>query len=152
MASEIDNKYLVFRVEETYAISLAKVEKIIAYHDVTSVPETPAYIAGVINLFGHVVPVISMRTRMGKRERGMDDPAYIIIADIDGTRLGLIVDEVLDMVVIPEETLSAPTHRATTALPLVKAIGALEDDTMVLVLDWDNLLSNDDLEQIAETE
>lgn len=152
MASEIDNKYLVFRVDETYALSLAKVEKIIACRAVTSVPETPAYIAGVINLFGHVVPVISMRSRMRKRKSDTDAHTCIIVADIDGTRLGLIVDEVLDMVTIPEETLSAPAHRAASTSPLVKAIGTLEDDTMVLVLDSDKLMPGKDLEQISEME
>ncbi len=61
-------KYLVFEVEEEYALALDSVVEIIEHKEITPVPDTPDYVSGILNLRGHVIPVIDIRLRFRKTQ------------------------------------------------------------------------------------
>lgn len=143
--NDIDNKYLVFEVDEAYALALHHVVEIIEYRDVTKVPETPDYIAGIINLRGHVVPVIDVRRRFRKAYREGVRPRCIVIIRLDNNLLGLSVDNVVDLVDInPEELTAAPQIGGSHAHAFISAIG-IRDGVMQLVVDTDRLVNYNDL-------
>jgi len=99
-------KYLTFKLaEEEYGIEILKVREIMGLMPVTSVPQTPVYVRGVINLRGKVIPVVDLRTKFGMQAIEDTEETCIIVVDVstDGqvANMGIVVDrveEVLDIV------------------------------------------------------
>lgn len=145
MNNDINNKYLLFSVDEEYALPLSNVVEIIEMVDMTRVPETPDYISGIINLRGHVVPVIDIRKRFKKPEYTGGHTQCIVITRIDSNFLGLVVDKVIDLIDIEPGKLSASPHLGGSyAHVFIKAIG-IYDDKMHLIVDPDRLVNHNDL-------
>ena len=118
MAAELQNpassgvqrlagKYLIFTLEkESYGINVLQVREIIRLTDITSVPQMPAYVRGVINLRGKIIPVIDLRTRFGFAAVKNTDVTCIVVVQVkmsDGKAalMGLIVDSVEEVTNIP---------------------------------------------------
>lgn len=103
------DKYLSFRIgDEVYGISIQYVTEIIVIQRITEVPDTPAFVKGVINLRGKVIPVIDIRMRFGMTARDYDERTCIIVVEHEETSVGLIVDTVNEVVDIPEENVDPP--------------------------------------------
>ena len=151
MTDEMQNQYLIFELEEEYAIALEKVIVIVEYNGVTTVPETPAYISGVINYRGLVLPVIDLRTRFKKSE--VEAPRRcIVITELEGMHFGLVVDRVSDIVTIEDESVKPPPQvGGNYSFNFIKSIG-VADEKMVLIIDTDKLINLNDLEQLSENE
>jgi len=97
-------QYVKVRMDkEWFGISIAMVENIVRLQRITRVPGSEFYIKGVINLRGKVVPVMSLRLKMGMTEGEEQRTNRIIILKIDGDEIGVIVDEVREVVTIPDE-------------------------------------------------
>lgn len=149
--NEVQNKYLLFEVDEEYALELAKVIEIIEYTDITRVPEAPEYVAGILNLRGHVIPVLDVRKRFQKPDKDVKQRC-IIIASIDGNQLGLIVDNVIDLIEIDSTNLSdSPQVGSNYIHVFVKYIG-IHEGKMHLIVDTDKLVNHKDLEILEEAE
>jgi len=151
--SEISRKYLLFEVDEEYALELDKVLEIIELCEVTRVPEAPDYVAGIINLRGNVVPVIDVRKRFRKPAREGVVSRCIVICSIGDNRLGMIVDNVIDLIEIDPENLQDPPQLGSNYIHVfVKNIGlsASEPDRMQLIVDTDKLVNYDDLHYFDE--
>jgi purine-binding chemotaxis protein CheW len=106
-------QYLTFSLKgETYAIGILGIKEIIAYDRLTEVPMMPPFIRGVINLRGHVVPVVDLLSRFGQGETALAKRTSIIIVEgMDGgkvTDIGIIVDAVNEVVDITEESIEPP--------------------------------------------
>lgn len=143
---EMQNKYLIFEVDERYAIEIEKVIEIIELMPITKVPETPSYIEGVINLRGQVIPVISLRERFKKPAKRNAKRNCIIIISFDEIKLGLIVDTVLDLILIPADMVSPPPQVGSEyAHVFIKSIG-VSDGQMNLILDGDKIINYSDIE------
>jgi purine-binding chemotaxis protein CheW len=93
-------KYLTFVLgRETYGVEVLKVREIIRLTDLTVVPQMPAYVKGVINLRGKIIPVIDVRIKFGLPEAGTTERTCIIVVQVSGAAgaklpMGLIVDAV----------------------------------------------------------
>jgi purine-binding chemotaxis protein CheW len=149
-------KYLTFVLgAEEYGIEVGKVRGIIRYTDVTPVPRTPAYMSGVINLRGQVLPVIDLRIKLGLQPAARSERTCIIIVETrdteaiapgDGERkvqVGLVVDRVLEVPEVPAQTIdkAPPLGRGVQAefiLGLAKAGGGLK-----ILLDIDRVLGSE---------
>lgn len=142
----IENKYLLFSVDEEYALALSDIGEIIQYREVTRVPDTPDYVAGIINMRGHVVPVIDVRKRFKKPEKQGDlSRRCIIFANVEDNQLGLIVDDVLDLIEIEPENLKEPPQVGNNYIHVfIKYIG-IYGNTMQLIVDTDKLVNYNDL-------
>ena len=151
MTDEMQNQYLIFELEEEYAIALEKIVVIVEYNGVTTVPETPDYIVGVINYRGLVLPVIDLRIRFKKPE--VDVPRRcIVITELDGINFGLMVDRVSDIVTIGEDAVKPPPQvGGNYSFNFIKSIG-VADEKMVLIIDTDKLINLNDLEELSESE
>lgn len=151
-AGEQALQYLVFSVDEHYALELAKIVEILEYKPITRVPETPAYIAGMMNLHGSVLPVLDMRRRFHKPDR--DDLPYrcIVVTRFEGMKLGLVVDTVDDLIALEPGSISQPPQVGEDyAHVFIKQIGVYEDK-MVLIIDADKLVNHSDLSFLKEEE
>lgn len=103
------NQYLIFSVaEEYFGIDINEVIEIIGMESINIIPELPPYIKGVINLRGKVIPVMDVRVRFGKTEKEYDGRTCIIVVEINNTYMGLIIDEVIEVMNIQEEEIMNP--------------------------------------------
>lgn len=143
--AELDNKYLIFMVDEHYAIELKSVIEIVECREVTAVPETPPYVEGVVNLRGTVIPVINLRTRFKKSAAHSSVRQCIIVTEFEGAQIGLIVDNVVDLVTLEPDKVSPPPQvGANYAHVFIKELG-VQGDQMYLIVDTDKLVNLDDL-------
>ena len=89
--------------EEMYGIDIKYIDNIVRMQHITRVPKVPAYIKGVINLRGEVIPVFSLRLKMGMNEVEETKKFRIIIIKMDGNYVGLIVDEVREVITLQND-------------------------------------------------
>ena len=106
---EMHGKYLTFFVESReYGIEIKYITEIISVQGITPVPHTHGYLKGIINLRGTVVPVIDMRLRFSLPEIPYDDRTCIIVVSMDEMTIGLIVDDVQEVVDIDDDHIQPP--------------------------------------------
>ncbi|HOJ76888.1 MAG TPA: chemotaxis protein CheW [Bacillota bacterium] len=143
-------KFLTFVVgQEVYGIEIKFVTEIIGIQSITEVPELPNYIRGIINLRGKIIPVMDVRLRFKKEFLEYNDRTCIIVIDIDGVSIGLIVDSVAEVLVIPDEDIVPPPHVNKVQNRYIKAIGKVGAD-IKLLLDCQQLLSEEELEVLND--
>lgn len=142
-------KFLIFAIgQEFYGIEIRCVTEIIGIQPITSVPEVPAYVKGIINLRGKIIPVIDVRLKFGKEPVPYDDRTCIVVIDIENMSVGLIVDNVAEVLTIPDENIVPPPDSKTGFHNrYIKGIGKVGTDVKLL-LDCDKLLSDEETEVI----
>ncbi len=151
-------KYLTFTLdEEEYGIGILKVKEIIGMMDITTVPRTPAFIKGVINLRGKVIPIIDLRLKFEMGEIPYTDRTCIIVVEIDseaGTILiGIVVDAVSEVLSIQEGDIE-DTPAFGTQLNTDYILGmAKTQGSVKILLNIDKVLSIEeisDLDKVAQ--
>lgn len=134
--------------EETYGVEVLRVQEIIGMTQITHVPNSMAFMKGVINLRGSVVPVVDMRLKFGMEERPYDVFTVIIIVEVRERMIGMIVDSVSDVVSIPIKSIQDTPHfSARIETDFISGIGQV-DDKLVIILDVDRILSADEMKEI----
>ena len=139
-------QYLTFVVAgDPYAIAILRVREIIEHRPVTRVPSMPAYVPGVINLRGSVVPVVDLAARFGLDATPVGKRTCIVIveAQLEGSPLvvGVIADSVREVVVMePGSVQAPPAFGARAPIELLEGLGRVGDD-FVLLLDVDRALA-----------
>lgn len=134
--SSQENKYLLFKLaDEEYGVDISKVQSIEELQKVTPIPDMPAFIKGVINLRGKVIPVMDLRLRFRMGERDYDDRTCIIIVTIDSTTVGLIVDTVSEVHNIPEAQIEpAPDFSSDVEKDrYISGLGKVGDEVKIIL-------------------
>lgn len=140
------DKYLIFTEgSEYYGIEIKAVTEIIGIQPITEVPELPEYIRGIINLRGKIITVMDVRVRFNKVFQEYNDRTCIIVIDIQDISIGLIVDSVSEVAVIPDTEIVAPPEVNKGSNKFIKGIGKIGTEVK-LILDCDQLF-NDELSQ-----
>jgi len=151
------SKQLTFRLgSEEYGLEIGRVHEIIGIRPITSVPKTPEYVRGVINLRGRVIPVIDLRKKFEMPAFEDTDRTCIIVVQVTASSgaavMGLVVDEVSEVVDIGEgEVEETPEFGTGVVTDYVKGIGKISD-RVVMLLDIDRVLSRNEasvVERIA---
>ncbi|HMM76001.1 MAG TPA: chemotaxis protein CheW [Gammaproteobacteria bacterium] len=141
-------QFLTFMLNgEEYGVDILRVQEIKGWESATEIPNTPAYIRGVINLRGTIVPVIDLRRRFAIEPIEYTNTTVIIVLRIrtgDGEKtMGFIVDAVSDVYnVTPEHMKPAPEFGGQVRTDYVKGLATV-DDKMVILLDIDQLVGSD---------
>ncbi len=145
------DRFLTFALDtETFGLPIAFVEEIVGMQKISDVPEAPAYMKGIINLRGQIIPVIDMRLRLKKAPVPYDDRTCIVIVELGDVKAGLIVDHVSEVVHIPEgETVPPPDIRTGFQSRYISGIGKMADK-VVLLLDCEKLFRADELQTIGD--
>ena len=144
-------KFLTFSVgRESYGIEIKFVTEIIGIQDITEVPELPDYVKGIINLRGKIIPVIDVRLRFRKETKEYNDRTCIVVIDIKEVSVGLIVDNVAEVINIDDNNIVPPPNMKTGFHNrYIRGIGKV-DNKVKLLLDCDKLLNDEELDKIAE--
>jgi purine-binding chemotaxis protein CheW len=144
-------KYLTFKLaKEEFAIQVLKVREIMGVQDITSVPHTPTYVKGVINLRGKVIPVLDLRLKFGLPEVAYDRRTCIIVVQIQanaGSLLtGIVVDSVSEVVnIVANEIEDTPDFGEGIETPYLLGMAKIKDKVKIL-LDIDCVLSTQELQ------
>jgi purine-binding chemotaxis protein CheW len=145
-----DGKYLTFRMgNEEYGISILKIKEIIGMMPVTTVPQTPAFVKGVINLRGKVISVIDLRLKFGMERIDYTERTCIIVVEIVGEEspilMGVVVDAVSEVLNIKgsdiEET---PTFSTKLNTDYILGMAKMDNGVKIL-LDIDRVLNTDEI-------
>ena len=130
-------KYLTFVSDNLiFGIDASYITEIIINHNITFLPIVPYYIKGIINLRGQIIPIIDIRLKMGKPENIKEDGSNcIIVLNIDSTMLGIMVDNVQQVLDIDTTKISPPT--VNNCEELVNGMVTLSDGSTVLTIDCD---------------
>jgi purine-binding chemotaxis protein CheW len=145
-----EGKYLTFSLAgEEYGIGILKVKEIIGMMPITTVPRTPDFIKGVINLRGKVIPVVDLRLKFGMEKMAYTERTCIIVVEIKGAvssvLIGIVVDSVSEVLNIKgtdiEDTPAFGTRVNTDyILGMAKMNGGVK-----ILLDIDKVLSQEEL-------
>jgi len=132
----MQGKYLTFLVGDIgYGIEISYVVEIISVQEITLVPHTHAYVKGIINLRGTVVPVIDMGMRFGQGEIAYTDKTCIIVLSMDDMSVGILVDGVQDVSSIDDENIQDPpaTTGSMVKNHFIKAVGVSQGEVKQLI-------------------
>lgn len=143
-------KYLTFCVDKvTYAIEINFVTEIIGIQPITPIPELPIYVKGIINLRGKIVPVMDVRLRFKKEQLEYNDRTCIIVVDVNDITLGLIVDNVSEVLKMSDENIvSPPESNVGDENQYIKAIGKCENEVN-LILSCEKLMTDNETEALS---
>lgn len=142
--SEEVNQYVTFFVgDETYGVSVMKVQSINEMIEITHVPKARAFIKGVINLRGSVIPVIDMRKKFTLPPKDYDSFTVILIVEVNERLVGMIVDSVSDVVDIPVSDIQSQiNYSARVDTSSIEGIGRI-GERLVVLLDVETFLAGD---------
>jgi purine-binding chemotaxis protein CheW len=145
-----EGKYLTFTLaNEEYGIGILKIKEIIGMMPITSVPRTPSFVKGVINLRGKVIPVVDLRLKFGMPPMDYTDRTCIIVVEIAGQSgaltIGIVVDSVSEVLNIKEEDIeNTPTFGVRVNTDYIMGMAKISGGVKIL-LDIDKVLSSQEI-------
>lgn len=125
---------------EEYALPITKVQEINRLVPITKLPQTPAFMEGIINLRGRIIPVIDLRKRFSLILTEHTDDTRIIIVEIQGQTLGVIVDAVTEVIRLQSESIEPPPQAFAIDSKYIQGVGKL-DSRLIILLDIDRIFS-----------
>ncbi len=149
----MEQQLVVFELaNEFYGINIAMVESIIKMQAITQLPQTPAYVKGVTNLRGSVLPVIDLRTRFALEPKEDSRQTRIMIVTMGNIKAGIIVDAVSEVLRVADDTVEPlPPMINSVDSAFLKGIVRLED-RLIIMLELNKVLNLDEqksLESLA---
>lgn len=148
--AEREGKYLTFSLAgEEYGIGILKIKEIIGMMPITTVPQTPDFVKGVINLRGKVIPVIDLRLRFGMDAIEYTERTCIIVVEIAGqtgtVQIGIVVDSVSEVLNVKGEDIEdTPTFGTKLDTEYIMGMAKMEGGVKIL-LDIDRVLNSDEI-------
>jgi purine-binding chemotaxis protein CheW len=148
-------QYLTFLTAgEEYAISIGKIREIIEYETVTTVPNTPAWISGVTNLRGKVIPVVDLAIKFGLAASRISKFSCVIITDVmfqgESLTMGVLADAVSQVIELgSDEIEKTPPFGTRVKTEYLLGMGAM-GKKFCLILDIDKVLSADEILAVTE--
>ena len=149
-------KFLTFLMaNEKYGLEILKVREIIGMMDVTTVPTIPAFIRGVINLRGKVIPVVDLRLKFGIEAKEDTQRTCIIVVHLAHSAqemtMGIIVDEVSDVLDISQDQIEPPpSFGVNIRTDFILGMGKLDQKVMTM-LDIDGVLTDQEIAMVGNS-
>ncbi|MDR1100312.1 MAG: chemotaxis protein CheW [Treponema sp.] len=149
------NQLVTFQLgEELYGINIMDVKEIVRVQDIRAIPNAPLYVEGIFNLRSEIIPIINLHKRFHlKKTLNSEEDELLsgfIIIDIDGMKLGVIIDRVSRVVTIEKDDIQPPPQ-------MLSGIGAeyiqgvvRQDQGYLIILDIRDLFNPKELQKIAD--
>jgi purine-binding chemotaxis protein CheW len=146
-------QYVVFSLGgEEFGIDIMRVREIKKLPRVTSIPNATAYIEGVINLRGEVLPVLDLRTRFGLPRQEATEQSRVIIVELEAGKVGLVVDGVTEVLRTETDALQDTPELLSVDTRFIEGVGNV-DDRLLLILKLDELFDDvDDFDNLMGSE
>lgn len=129
-------QYIVVNIgNEQYGINIQYIDNIVRNQKITRVPKAQTYFKGVINLRGEIIPVMSMRLKLGLEDDNYTDKTRIIIIKVDSATVGVIVDQVKEVVTLDQDSIEkvARSSADDAAAGYINAVGKNNDELISLL-------------------
>jgi purine-binding chemotaxis protein CheW len=139
-------EFLAFKLgQEEYGINILRVQEIRSFEAPTQIANAPAYILGVVNLRGVIVPIVDMRMKFNLPQASFDEFTVVIVLNIDEHVIGMVVDAVSDVINLsPQEMRPVPTLNIAINTEHLLAIGSVAQ-RMLILLDIEKLMRSSDM-------
>lgn len=143
-------QYLTLRLgSEEYAIDILRVQEIRSYEEPTTMVNSPAFIKGVVNLRGVIVPIVDLRLKLNISQVEYNEFTVVIILNIRGTVVGAVVDAVSDVVTLSAESIKpAPQFESAIDSRFIVGLANL-GERMLIVMNMEALMSNAEMGMVA---
>lgn len=150
LATEMDGKYLTFWTDsQLFGVPIADVVQIVGIQEITSIPNSPHYVKGVINLRGSIIPIVDVRIRLQKEEASYTERTCIIVANIHETLIGFVVDSVDAVTNISDDKISPPPKIiGDTTNNYLTGVVKLQNK-IVLLINTAKLLAEEEIDTLA---
>jgi purine-binding chemotaxis protein CheW len=140
--------------EELYGINIMDVKEIVRVQDVRALPNAPGYVEGIFNLRGEIIPIINLhkRFRIKKADISEEDELLsgFVIIDVDGMKLGVIIDRVSRVVTIEKENIQPPPQMLTgIGAEYIQGV-VRQEEGYLIILNIRDLFNPRELQKIAE--
>jgi purine-binding chemotaxis protein CheW len=149
------NQLVTFQLgEELYGINIMDVKEIVRVQDIRAIPNAPSYVEGIFNLRSEIIPIINLHRRFHlKKVLNSEDDELLsgfIILDIDGMKLGVIIDRVSRVVTIEKEDIQPPPQMVSgIGSEYIKGV-VRQEKGYLIILDIRDLFNPKELQKIAE--
>jgi purine-binding chemotaxis protein CheW len=139
-----------FRVgREVFGVPIALVHEIVRVPEITSVPDSPGCVQGVINLRGKIVSVVDLRRRFGEKEIKPNKKNRILVTEVGSKLVGLIVDSASEVLKIPENEIELPPVFDQGESNYVTGVGKL-NGRLIILIDLNKILQKGELRRLGE--
>ena len=140
-----------FRIgRETFGVPISLVHEIVRVPDITSVPDAPECVEGVINLRGKIISIVDLRKRFGEKEIRNSKKNRILIAEVDGKRVGLVVDAASEVLKVPQAEIETPPNVFEEGeLNYVTGMGKL-NGRLIILIDLTKILQRGELRRLSD--
>lgn len=145
-ATEAAQEYLTFTLgKEEYGVDILKVQEIRGYEKPTSIANAPAFIKGVVNLRGTIVPIVDMRIKFNLGEVEYNQFTVVIILSVAGRVVGMVVDGVSDVIALTAEQMRpAPDFSSSFDTQYITGLGTV-DERMLILVDIEKLMTGEEM-------
>ena len=144
-------QFVIFQVDsQNFALEIKRVKEILPRRKITVLPKAPAFLEGMIELRGSLIPVIDLRKRWGVSEIRNDSATRIIVLRVRKKKVGLIVDSVQRVLSVPIEDIDVPPDMTRSRGSEYILAVAKHQGELYLILDVDRLLSTEERTSLDE--
>lgn len=150
---KLGGQFLSFLLrDQLYGVPIGNVREINRYSEITSIPQTPRFVAGVMNLRGKVVPVINLREKFSFESKEVTKETCIVVIDSGNGQMGVIVDAVQSVIDLTDEQIeSTPSLGEESVEGFIIGLGKLESQVIILI-DIAKTLSKEHLRSLIDVQ
>ena len=147
----MEKQHVIFKLNnEEYGVEISHVQEITEYKTVTSVPNTPSFIEGIINLRGSIVPIVSIKKRFDLPTEEKEEDQRVIIINLGSRQVGFIVDDASQVLTLNEDQIENPPDLITGIdRDYITGIGKT-DEKIIILLDLEKILTDTEKKEIAQ--
>lgn len=147
----MEKQLVIFELgNEQFGIDIESVEGINKILDITRVPQAPSCVEGIANLRGQIIPVVDLHKRFGLAEQEHTNETRIVVASMDGVKIGMVVSAVSEVLTIDDKVIEPPPPMMSNINSEYIVGVAKIDKRLVILLDLAKVLSADEKAQVAK--
>ena len=152
LAAQSGSEFLTFRLgAEEYGIDILKVQEIRSYEAPTRIANSPAFIKGVVNLRGVIVPIVDLRLKLGCDSNDYNSFTVVIVLNVRGRVVGAVVDSVSDVLELSRDSIKpAPEMASAVDTSFITGISSV-NDRMLILMDIEELMASSEMGLIDST-
>ncbi len=145
---------VIFKVgDEEFGVEISRIKEIVRLVPVTPVPKAPSFIEGVVSLRGQILAVVDLAKRLNLSTSGRSDNTRIIVLEIQENIIGMIVDQVVEVVRLPKENIgdASGLFLGGTQSEYLKGVGRL-GERIIIIIDLAKIFSSEEVEDLKKTQ